>query len=363
MIPSIVASTLFVLEQLTFLGGASLMWRIYRRYRFPSYSYMFLTFLLWSISSAVRLVLNVTNPMETTVHVILWIIMNFNVVLGIITTFYSFFYFHYNKLPGRANIASILGGATLLAFCNPEWFQVSYLAEAGIYIAKYAPVVNLFAVPLIVLFIIVFLLPIVTKYRLAKTKKTKQETMSLLIVLTFLLIWAALPALSSIAIVQVIRPYSFAGGWIVWIILTKRRPLTLIFTQRKFEKILVMTDSGYPVLLYDFATGELGNPDLFSALFSALQSMMKNLISSSESLRFIYYENRVVSIERRTPVIFLGIGDEPDTALLVALRVFADNLLEVYGSLVAPDGAVIVRIEDEAKIREVISRSFEKVIF
>ncbi len=364
IIPSTVALVLFLFEQVVFVSGAVLMWRIYQKYRFPSHGYMQLSFVLWMLSSLSRILLNATEQAAPVQQAnFLWAAMNFFLILGIITTFYSFFYFQYNRLPARSNIASIMGGATLLAFSNPDWFHISYLADVEIYIASYDSVVSLIAGPLILLFIIVFLLPILTKVRLAKTRKVQYESLSLLIVPSFLLLWAATNSISSIAIVQTIRPFFFAAGWGVWIVLTTRRPLNLIFTKRKFEKILVMTDSGYPVLLYDLNTEELSDPALFSALFSALQSMMNDLLDSITSLKSIYYANKVVSIERRKHIVFLGIGDEPDTALLIALQVFSDNLLASYQDLVSPDGTVAVDLKNDAEIKEIIGTSFEKVIF
>ncbi len=360
---STIGIILYFFEQMAFISGASLMWSIYRRYRFASHGYMVLSFISWIISSSSRMMLNSMEIIDALLQQAFWIMMNFFLVIGIITTFYSFFYFQYNRMPARANIASLLGGATLLAFCNPDWFELSYISDLGIFIATYDSRINLFAGPLILLFVIVFLLPIYTKYRLATTKEIKHESLSLLIVLSFLLLWAAMSAISSITLVQIIRPFFFAAGWIVWVVLTKRRPLNLIFTQRRFEKVLVMTDSGYPILLYDFETHELDDPSLFSALFSALQSMMKDLMSSSAALKSIYYENKVVTVEKRNEIIFLGIGDEPDTALTVALQVFADNILEKYKTLVSSDGSVIVDLNDDDEIREIIARSFERVIF
>ncbi|MCF2137846.1 MAG: hypothetical protein K9W43_11500 [Candidatus Thorarchaeota archaeon] len=324
-VPPPIELILFIFEQVTFISGAVLMYRTYSRYEFASHLYMIGAFLLLSFSSAMRLITSTIDPTALETAELSWSAANFFLISGIIFIFYSFFYFQYNQLPGRANIASILGGATLMAYINRDWFTVSYDSSTGMFTASYSPVVNFLVIPLIVLFIIVFLLPIVTKIRLAKNRKAKADAASLLIVLIFLLTWAAMSAFTSSPIVREFRPFFFAAGWTVWILLTFRRPLNLIFTQRRFEKLLVMTDAGYPVLMYDFKTTTLEDPSLFSALFTALQTALSDLLKADTTLRSIYYENKVVSIEKRASVSIFGIGDEPDTALMVALRAFCQQ--------------------------------------
>ena len=361
--PPLVALGLFVFEQLVFVTGTAFMLRIYSRYGFESHGYMALSFFLWMLSSGSRLATNMLEPSDIATAETLWAFMNLFLLLGILTTFYSFFYFQYNRLPARANVASTLGGATILAYSNPDWYAVAYDSNAGMFTASYSPIVSVLAVPLILFFIGVFLLPIVTKMRLAKSRETRLESGSLLVVLSFLLVWAALSLASGVEIIRTIRPFFFAGGWMVWIALTARRPLILIFTQRRFQKILVMTDAGYPVILYNFETGTLEDPALFSALFSALQTAMTDLLKTDTELRSIYYENRVVSIAKRGTVRFLGIGDEPDTALEAALRDFADRLISIYPALLTDDGTAVVGVIDNAAVEKLIHDSFDEVMF
>ncbi|MHA1771047.1 MAG: hypothetical protein ACTSYL_03135 [Candidatus Thorarchaeota archaeon] len=339
------------------------MYRTYSRFRFASHLYMIGAFLLLSISSATRLITSTIDPTALDTAELFWSAANFFLISGIIFIFYSFFYFQYNRLPGRANIASILGGATLMTYINRDWFVVTYDSNTGMFTASYASIVNFLVIPLIVLFIIVFLLPIVTKIRLAKNRRAKMDAASLLIVLLFLLTWAAMSAFTSSPIVRETRPFFFAAGWFVWILLTVRRPLNLIFTKRRFEKLLVMTDAGYPILMYDFETATLEDPSLFSALFSALQTALSDLLKADTTLRSIYYENKVVSIEKRAAVSFFGIGDEPDTALEVALRAFANNLFEIYPVLRTTDGALPNLNLDSKIIEQIVAQSFSNVIF
>ncbi len=361
--PPTIEILLFLFEQVTFISGAVLMYRTFARYRFTSHLYMAGAFLLLSASSATRLITSTTNPTDLDTAETLWSGQNFFLILGIIMIFYSFFYFQYNRLPGRANIASILGGATLMAYINRDWFVVTYDPSTGMFTASYSPIVNVFVIPLIALFIIVFLLPIVTKIRLAKDPRTKKDSASLLIVLLFLLTWAAMSAFTSLPIVRETRPFFFAAGWLIWVLLTVRRPMNLIFTKRRFEKLLVMTDAGYPILLYDFETSTLEDPSLFSALFSALQTALSDLLKADTSLRSIYYENKVVSIEKRSAVSVFGIGDEPDTALDTALRVFANALFDTYPILKTTDGSLPSIDLNPGTIEQIVTQSFSSVIF
>ncbi len=361
ILPPPTATVLFTFEQVTFWAGALLMLRTYRRYGFEAYRYMALSFGLWAVSSSFRLLANMFESNEMNTVTTLWQVMNLFLILGIVTTFYSFFYYQHNRLPARTNIASLLGGGTIVAYCNPDWFSVSRDLQAQIYAASYSPVVNLFAVPLIVLFILVFLRPIFRKFRRASSEEGRKEALSLLLVLSFLLGWAAASGLTGIPLVRIARPFLFVAGWMVWIVLTSRRPLTLIFSERSFDKVLVMTSAGYPILLYDFQEKRFEDPSLFSALFSALETAMSNLIETQSELQSIYYENKVITIEKRADVFFFGIGDEPDTALEAALRVFADLLLQYHSFSVEEDGAVFALDLDEDVVTEIVEQSFGSV--
>ncbi len=362
-IPPLIEIILFVFEQVTFVSGAVLMYRTYLRYRFPSHAYMSVAFLLFSISSIGRLITSTIEPGDLAVAEIFWSIMNIFLISGILAVFYSFFYFHHNRLPDVANIASLIGGATILAYANVDWFEVSYDSEMGMFTSSYSPIVNILTLPLISLFIIIFLYPIVTKIRFAKTKRAKMEPASILIVFVLLLTWAAMSGVTVSLAVRISRPFFFAGAWLIWIILTVRNPLNLIYTTQRFEKLLVMTDSGYPVLLYDFEASALEDPSLFSALFAALQTALGDLLKADTSLRSIYYENKVVCIEKRPPISIFGIGDEPDTALEAALRAFANNLLDAHPILKTTDGTIPVLTLDPDLIQSIITESFSSVIF
>ncbi len=215
-LPSSPVIVLFVFEQATFITGALFTYRTWTRYRFASHRYMTLTFVMWAMSSLGRLLTNALAGDIPAMSEMGWIFMNMFLLFGILTTFYSFFYFQYNHLPARANVASALGGATVLAYCNPDWFEVSRDPVSGMLTATYQPVVSLFAVPLIILFVVVFLLPIVTKMRLTSNPSTRRESATLLAVLSFLLAWAALAAASAVPLIRLVRPFLFAAGWCVW---------------------------------------------------------------------------------------------------------------------------------------------------
>ncbi len=107
----------------------------------------------------------------------------------------------------------------------------------------------------------------------------------------------------------------------------------------------------------------MGDPALFSALFSALQTAMSDLLKTKTRLRSIYYENKVVTVEKRGKVNFMAIGDEPDTAIEAALRKFADLLMAEYPGMQTVDGALTPRSLDEGRVMTMIGESFGRVMF
>ncbi|MFX1475037.1 MAG: hypothetical protein ACFFCO_06160 [Promethearchaeota archaeon] len=360
--PSIFALIQFVFEVGVFLPSALLMFKRYRTYRFPAFQYMAIGFAAFLANSVLRLVCNFFAPGSDAFIKILWQWLNFFLVGGIMMLYYSFFSFQERKLPAWVNLVSILGGCVMCAFINLDWMTVQYDTAFSVWNVAYASVVNVFVIPLIIVFVIAFIWPTLSKFRGSKHPKVRRSTAILLMIFPILLLWGLLSGFTANPAIRFIRPFIFTFCWIIWSLNIWRRPLDMVFTDARFERLLVMTGTGLPILLYDFKENALEDPTLISGLFGALTTALEKAIDIAAPLQSIIYQDRLVAVERAGSLVLCGIGDEPDTALMVGLRAFGEGFLERFPQYRDPDRDIgKVTPPSLEEIAPIIDESFEVI--
>ncbi|UJG44077.1 MAG: hypothetical protein K9W46_02590 [Candidatus Heimdallarchaeum endolithica] len=106
-----------------------------------------------------------------------------------ILVFYSFIYFKTNRLHPVVNIVSFLGGALFFAFILPDFTELSYSETLGAWTAKYSLWIPAITAPMLLFFIISFILPISTKLFRTGDPDIKKQLFVQVVGFIIIIIW------------------------------------------------------------------------------------------------------------------------------------------------------------------------------
>ncbi|MHA1115372.1 MAG: hypothetical protein ACTSPJ_04300 [Candidatus Heimdallarchaeaceae archaeon] len=347
---------LFLFEQLTFITSSIILFRTYKQTRFLSHFLLGTSYLLWVFNSIGRFITsfykeNVIIFNNTRLISLIWIIVNCLLILGMIFVFYSFIYFKTNRLHPIINIVSFLGGALFFAFIMPDFTELTYSEQLGAWSAKYSIWISVLVVPMLLFFIVSFILPISTKLIRTKDKDIRKQLFVQIVGLIIVIVWAFFAGFTSNAILRAIRPFLMATGWFIWSSTLIIDPFNIMISNAKISQLLITTTSGLPIYYDDFTFDEKEvkseiSADLASGLISGVTQALEQIMERKSELNTVVYKDKVIGT---TAVGYLQayiFGERFDktleTVLNVLLREIQDNpalALKITPNFVDLDGA------------------------
>ncbi len=329
---------LFIVEQIIFLSSLVILLYTFKQTKFEAHITLATAFLFLDINSLLRFITVLYTKDTTSRHTTqlvthLWEAMNVAEIIGLIFVFYAFIYFKTNKFHPVINIVSFIGGALIFTFVYPDFTTIKYNEVIGTWEATYSSWVTLLIIPVLLFFVVSFILPIYTKFTKTKDKAIRIQLFIQLIGLTIVLIWAALAGFTTNAVLRSIRPFLHPFGWLVWSITLIMDPFNIMVSNATINQLLITNITGLPIYYNDFTikdkkeTPKLTS-DITSGLISGVKDALEKIMQQKSHLSIVVYNDQVIGITSSGYLQAFIFGERFDKTLEIVLNVILKELQE-----------------------------------
>ncbi len=353
---------------LTLVPSIGILLKTYRKTRFPSHAYLTISIVFFLLNSITQLLM--TSFLATTDEdgaKLIWSIMNGFLIVAILFIFFAFMYVRYNRNHPATNVVSLFAGALILILVLPEFKTVTYDPTMQVWLSSYPPIVTLLILPMAIIGIGSFVVPIMRKLIRFKDRKVRRQLLVQTAGLCVLIIWAAFTGFTSNPILRTIRPFLLPIGCLIWSMTLIIDPFNVMVSNARLTSLIITTRNGLPIYGYDFeAKKDIESMEisgLLSGVTSALEAISSKMTNDQAVLSEVAYKDKVMGV---TAVGFLTAyvnGERFDrtlkVVLLYLLKIIQDDVL--LQSSIKKD-SVALTPADEQHLTTLITSSLARVL-
>ncbi|MBD3190838.1 MAG: hypothetical protein GF308_09355 [Candidatus Heimdallarchaeota archaeon] len=360
---------LFSLETISFLGSAIILFRTYRRTKYPSHVILATSFCSIFLSAIMRFS---TSFFDTNLFLfgssvgivdVFWSIMNTALIIGIYLTFFAFIFVKLNRFHPILNFVSLLTGALIFAFIYPPFTTITFNETTNAWVATYNTWVLVLIIPLLLFFITAVILPVATKIKESSDRELKAQMIFQVIGLGMVIIWAFLAAFTGVKIIAIIRPFVLPLGWFIWSLTVLVDPFNIMVSNAEISQIYIATEEGLPIYFKDLEGTQNMSANLAATLISGVTTALEDLVQRKDKLSVLNYENQVlgiVSVDFLTAYVF---GERFDRTLETVLKFSLESLLnDPELMLTISPGCVELSGERQAKVTGIVDEALQSVL-
>ncbi len=293
----------------------------YKKYHYNGHLWMLFGFIFLFFAAFSRFLVELVS--ENSIF-FMWFLANLFLMIGIWALFMALMYSQYDRLPKRTHFISILVGILIGLFANKDFVQLK--EDKFFYNASYSPIIGIFSVILLFIFVLHFIRPMTLK-----TRKEKSDWKQIPIFILFtshilLIFWVLSITLTQNFMIRIARPATFAIAMLLWAIALYLNPLMLSISYTKVKQFIVLTVAGLPLFSYDFTQNQELKTELLTAQLAAFKETFEFFWGSKSTLTSMIFQDAIVSFvsQKQTIIIFFTQGLFSSNLELLG-RVFLDN--------------------------------------
>ncbi len=253
---------------------------------------------------------------------------------------------------------------------------MTYSETLGAWTAKYSIWIPALTAPMLLFFIISFILPISTKLFRTEDPDIKKQLFVQVVGFIIIIIWVIFAVFSSNYILRAIRPFLMAAGWFIWSITLIIDPFNIMISNAKINQLLITTDSGLPVYYNDFTSDKEEvkkedekegkkevSIDLTSGLISGVTKALEEIMERKSELNTVVYKDKVIGTTATGFLQAYVFGERFDKTLETVLNVLLRELQEnpVLASKIDP-GFVNFDETSEKLLKNIVEQNLKRVL-
>ena len=300
---------------------------VYRKYRYVGHLWLVLSFSLFFLGYLSRPALLIFPDDQS---FLIWTVGNILLMGGILGIILVSLISQYDRLPFRSHLISALVGIIMGLLASRSNVTITYDAN-GIN-AKYTPIVGIFSLLLLILFISYILRPLVIKLRSDFSIIKKSHVILLLIAYTLNILWVFLTAFTQYQIIREIRPLISATGMMFWSLSLLSNPLSLAFTTTKVQTVIVANKYGLPLVSVDMETGEEMDSTLLVGLLSAVKTSMESVVGDVSLKSVIFHDSLLLFMQGKHTILIFVLNGSISSNLELIGRYYILDFEEKYRS-------------------------------
>ncbi len=353
--PSIFSNLVFLISLIAYGIAIASTGSTYRKYRYLGHAWITFGFALLLLDAIIRYVIEFTPSNEGNLLLILWFLLNSLLMLSVWVILLSLLLGQYDRLPKRSHFITLLVGILIGLFSNPNFIRIT--KDPYSYNAKYDPIIGVFVLILLILFITSVVRQSLIKLRLNPHGYKRPPAMLLLISYVLIIVWALSILFTSNPIIRTARPALFAIAMLFWGLALYLNPLTISITSVKTKGVYVLRKDGLLLCFWEKG-GKSTTVDrqLLSNLMTAIKASSESLVGGNSVLRGLAYQDSHISFVagKKTIVSLITEGVLSSNLELVA-RVYLADFERRYSHLLADDIINTSHFANEStKIGEII---------
>ncbi len=230
----------------------------------------------------------------------------------------------FDHLPIFSHLVSLIVGMLAVLFLSPSEVHLELNPPR----LSYTPAISILEAGLVAVFLIFAYVPLVKKMHRTKHILKEKHYLVLLLGYTVITAWALLLGFAQFEWVGIFRRYLLPIGLLLWNWALIYDPLTIIITQSRMQKLIVLTKTGLPLFSYDLEHDKPLDTDLIAGLLTAIKSSVEEVMTSSKSaLKSINFENSNLSVINGQKALLLILGRQ---ALSSNFRLIANHFLRKF---------------------------------
>lgn len=299
---------IFLWKVISYSLPIPLMFITYKKYRHWSHFGLGLASFLFLISSVNAFIIE--EFANQNVITIGWMGANIFLYCGFWIIILSLAIAQFDKLPSYSHLITILVGVLIGLILNPDNVQI--YRESGSISASYSLSINVCGGLLFMVFIITAFTPLIKKLLSKKVELKKKQYFILLISYLLFSFWVISLFLTRFDFLRETRRYTLSLGMFLWAIALYIDPLTIVISNAKIQKAVILTKGGLPIFSYDFEEDrEMEDTSgLLAGLLSAVKSGMEKILTSGKSLKTMAFEDSIMTFINAKYVIFVLVSQQ-----------------------------------------------------
>jgi hypothetical protein len=253
-------------------------------------------------------------------------------MLGLLSMFFTFTYVRYNHFHPITNLASFDIGIVLSLLWIQKGNILVYDELLRTWVGHYNPFLGIFAFPMIILVLYAFIIPLLKKMKAIHEDNVQTQLFLQLLGISLMILWGFLGSFSSIRIIQVTRVFLLPLGWLFWSISLKLDPFNIIVSNASLTHIVLTTESGLPILVYNVKTNQNEHYEIVSSLLmgirTALEEVHHQILKKQTQLVENRYQDKVITLIKVNFLTAYLIGDRVDEIIKMVIQTVLNELLQ-----------------------------------
>ncbi len=336
--------------------------RTYRRTKFISHLLLAVSFCSFFISSLIRFVVSFITDLQ--IAQLSWSFMNTFSILGILLIFYAFMIIRFNKIPVIANLVSFFSGMLIVVLADDNYRTLTYNEQQSVWTSQYTFIVPILMLPMLIFFIISFILPLAAKFAKDTKGKVKGQFLSQIFGFSVVIIWAVLAGFTGVPALSFMRPFMLPLGWMIWSITLFFDPFNIMFSNAKIKQIILTNKTGLPFYTYSTKSDQQNQQQdeeyssiLESGLISGITSALERMAGRTSKLTSIAYQDEVIGLTKVDDLNAFVIGERFDKTLETMLNFL---LYEIQQHLILKENITADFINLDEYINDVLKEMIER---
>ncbi len=313
-----------MINVISYLFAVIVMGITFAKYKYTGHLWMMLGFLMMFVASVMRMTAQVSESMETGQLFTLWFLANAFLMLGIWGLLLALSLSQYDQLPKRAHFITLLVGLLGGLFASSNY--VTLKSDSVGINAEYHPVVGVFSLVLLTIFILSVLRPMILKMRKNSSVLMQKHYLSLLLAYMMLVVWIVTVFFTGNATIRIVRPLLLGVAVLTWALSLYFNPLSLALTHTTVKKVIVTSTASLPLVSLDVHTRKEIDAILLTNLLEAMKTSLESLMGKTNALKTIFFQDSVLSFFSGKYVHMTLVLDGPMSSNLELLgRIYIDE--------------------------------------
>ncbi len=300
---------------------------VYRKYRYIGHLWLVMSFTIFLLGYLSRPVLLIFPNFDV---FLIWTMGNIFLMAGILGVILVSLISQYDRLPFRSHFISALVGIIIGLLASRS--NVTITNDANGINAKYSPIVSIFSLLLLLLFITYIFRPLIIKLRSDPSIIKKPHVILLIIAYTLNVLWVVLTVFTRYQFIREIRPLIFVTVVLLWSLSLLSNPLSLAFTTTKVQTVIVANKFGLPLVSVDMETGEEMDTTLLVGLLSAVKTSMESVVGDVSLKSIIFHDSLLFFMQGKHAILIFVLNGNISSNLELIGRYYILEFEEKYRS-------------------------------